>query len=101
MSINDNLLTFKDPEYTKKILITDNNKEYVIKFWSETIDVKVFKRKNKSESFWVIEDKYRGLSRTQNNEFNHFTCWDCSGIEKTHGIDTLSFEFKNSQWQKN
>ncbi|WP_157547264.1 hypothetical protein [Kordia zhangzhouensis] len=101
MSITDNFWVFRDPECTKRIKIIDGTEKFEIKFWSELYEVKVFKRINGKEFFWVIGDNMRGVTRTKNGDFKEFTCWEpsCSGGEM-EGEDVLSFEFKNDKWTK-
>lgn len=100
ISITENLLIFRDPEYTKKIRITDGTKEFQIKYWSEIQELKILKRINKTEVFWVIDDNYSGLTRTIENEFTDFTCADCSAVEKLIGDNILCYELKNNTFNK-
>ncbi len=101
ISITDNLLVIRDPECTKRIKIIDGSEEFKIKFWSELYEVKVFKRTNGKQSFWVVDDSMRGVTRTENGVFTEFTCWEpaCSG-GRMEGKNILSFEFKNNKWIK-
>ena len=72
--MTSNLLVFKDPEYTKTLTIIDGKDIFETEFWSESEDITIYKRKNSSESFWVIEDIYRGFSKSQSYGFSPFTC---------------------------
>ena len=102
MSITDNFLVFRDPECTKEVIIVDGNKKYKISFWSEVYEVKIFKRKNEKESFWVIDEYCRGVARSVNEEFTEFTCGEpeCWLINSIDGKNILGFEFKNGKWTK-
>lgn len=100
ISISENLLVFRDPEYYKKIRIIDDTKEFEIEFWSEIKDVKIFKRIKNTDIFWVIDDNYRGFTRTSENEFTKFICADCSGKEKLIGNDILGYELKDNKFNK-
>ncbi|WP_452600976.1 hypothetical protein [Pontimicrobium sp. MEBiC06410] len=94
-------MVIRDPECTKRIKIIDGSEEFKIKFWSELYEVKVFKRTNGKQSFWVVDDSMRGVTRTENGVFTEFTCWEpaCSG-GRMEGKNILSFEFKNNKWIK-
>lgn len=98
--ITENYLVFRDPECTKYITIEDNNNKLVFSYWAETYPLKIYKRINQTETFWVIDDDYRGISRSKNGSFQNFICPDCSGIETTYGEDILEFQFENSKLKK-
>ncbi|MDY8135446.1 hypothetical protein [Aquimarina sp. 2201CG5-10] len=102
MSITDNFWVFRDPECTKRIEILDGNEKLNIKFWSEVYEVKIFKRVNGEETFWVIDEYYRGATRSINGEFTRFTCAEpeCWTVNTIEGKNILSFEFKNGEWTK-
>ena len=100
LSITDNLMVIRDPECTKTIIITENNKKYKIKYWSEIYEVKIFKRQKGLDVFWVIDDYYRGLSRTNRDVFSDFTCIDCTDGLKIKGKNIIGYEFKNNKWYK-
>jgi len=55
---------------------------------------KNLQKKNDIESFWVIEDNYKCISRSKNNEF---LCPDCTGIETTYGNNITQFHFENNK----
>ncbi|MGV7105217.1 hypothetical protein [Flavobacterium sp. U410] len=97
IKIFENVLTFRDPEYTKCIIIEDKKETLKLKYWSENYSFKIYKRKNNKESFWVIEDYYQGISRSKNGEFSKFICPDCSGIENTVGINEAEYSFENDK----
>lgn len=96
-NITENILTFKDPEYTKHIIIQDKKETLKLKYWSESYNFKIYRRQNNKESFWVIEDYFRGVTRSKNGEFSEFICPDCSGIENTVGINEAEYSFENDK----
>lgn len=100
LRITDDHLAFKDPVCRKHIIIRDDNQELDFSYWAETYPLKIYKRKNGTESFWVIDDYYRGISRSENGKFQDFLCSDCSGIEATYGTDILEFQFENKKLTK-
>lgn len=98
MFITENLLAVRDPDFTKKITILDNNKKIEIEYWSEVYETKIFKRKEGNEYFWVIDDYFRGFSRSDEEGFIEFICDDCIGNEKLKGDDVLGYEFRDGKW---
>lgn len=98
--ITENYLVFRDSEYTKYITIKDGNNELTFAYWAETYPLKIFKRRNGTEIFWVIDDFYRGISRSKNGNFQDFICPDCTGIETTYGENILEFHFENKELKR-
>lgn len=100
LRITENYLVFRDPEYRKHVTIIEGENKLVFSFWSDTRTLKIHKRKNKSETFWIINDFYRGMSRSKKGVFQKFICPDCSGIETTYGEDVLTFQFENKKLKR-
>ena len=73
----------------------ETNNKLAFSYWAETYPFKIYKRKNGTETFWVIDDYHRGKTRSENGNFRTFMCPDCSGIETTYGEDILEFQFEN------
>lgn len=93
--ITENYLAFRDPVCTKYITIKDDKNKLTYSYWAETYPLKIYKRKNETETFLVIDDYYLGITRSKNGDFEGFMCPDCSGIETTYGEDILEFQFEN------
>ena len=98
--ITENYLVLRDPECNKYISIKDDKNELTYSYWAETYPLKIYKSKNETETFWVIDDYYRGITRSKNGAFEAFMCPDCSGIETTYGEDILEFQFEKETLTK-
>jgi hypothetical protein len=95
IQITKNYLVFRDPEYTKHITIIDEGETLKFEYWAETYSLKIYKRKNDIETFWVVDDYFRGVSRSSNGKFQGFNCPDCGGVELSFGETIFGCQFEN------
>ena len=97
INITDNFLVFQDPEFYKYITIKDGDSILKVKYWSGDYPMKIYKRQNNLESFWVIEDYHRGVSRSENGEFIEFTCPGCLNSSLTEGDTMVEIHFDDGE----
>jgi hypothetical protein len=98
VSITDNTLFTKDPEYTKRVKLQDGELKFNFDYWSIDLKFKLIKRKLENKEFWIVDDYGQGMAEVQNGTIEYFSCIDCSGIGTLTGEDLAIFEFDGFKW---